>query len=278
MLPSKKIIITALLCIVIVSVVVNNKIQQNKQATTANNLSLVAVQTPDPETIRTQLQNKILASASQNTGANSKNSITKNLSQDFAQNYLVLKNSGTLNTQNEAKLIQNLSSTYATTSQLSFQLKDILTFSDLDKEKTRTFGNTAAKIIISHYQTLKTSPLDIISADQSSNSTSTLALELAPLAKSYRIIVLDLEKTPAPANLAANYLEIVNGYAHLADDIDNMSVYFSDSVRGFIGINNYSQDIVTQINLLKTAADYFASNGILFSSTDSGKIWSSLTQ
>ncbi len=274
MLPSKKIITIALGCLIVLGVAVRNTVGQEKDsALTSTGNSVVAVQPTDTANVRTQLLNKVSANSSVDTGS----SLTRNLSQDFAQNYIVLKNSGTLTTDNEAQLIQNLTTTYATTSAQSFTLRDISTFSDLDKEKTHTFGNNVAKTVITYYQSLKTSPVDIISADQNANSTTTVAAELSPIAKSYRMLALDLQKIPAPANEAANYLEIINGYAHLADDVDNMSVFFSDSVRGFIGINNYQQDSANQINLLKTAASYLAGNGILFSNTDSGKIWSSLT-
>ena len=278
MLPSKKIIAIGAGCVLILGLVIRTTVSKNDLAAQNKIEPVVPEQLTTSDTVRNKLLSKIAESANETSSTTNQNSITKNISQDFAQNYLVLKSKGTLTTQNEAQLIQNLTTTYATTSTLSFSLNDIQSFSDLNKEKTHIFGNTVAKIVISYYKSLKSSPIDILDNAHTTNSTSTVPSSLKPIAKSYRLLALDLQKVPAPANIAASYLQVVNGYAHLADDVDNMSVFFSDSVRGFIGINNYQQDASKQIELLKTVADYFTSNGILFSNTDSGKIWNSLTQ
>ena len=92
----------------------------------------------------------------------------------------------------------------------------------------------------------------------------------------YRSIVLGLIKIPAPISLAGAYLEFVNNYLRLANDIDNLSAYYSDPVRGLVGITNYHNDSANQINLLKNMGVYFKTNGIMFSNTDSGAVWSSM--
>jgi hypothetical protein len=204
-------------------------------------------------------------------------SLTEQMSRDFAMNYLNLSKNGNWNSDSQAELIQNLVDNYATTTSTQLTLQDVLTFSDRETEKTKQFGNNTAKTVINYYPQLKTSPVDILSdAMNNKAATSTTASQLATISHAYRSIALDLQKIPAPVSLAAEYLDVINGYIKLADDVDNMRASFDDSVRGFVGLSNFQKDGEAQANLLKNITTYFASNGILFTSTEEGRIWNSL--
>jgi hypothetical protein len=223
----------------------------------------------------TQLKSKI----SQNQASTSdRQTVTSQISQNFAQNYLNLKSTGQLSTSSVAGIIQNIATQPHASSSIALSLRDISTFSDRDVEKVHNFGNAVAKAIINYYSTLKKSPIDLMTEAQNSNSTEAFQAKVLPIVKAYRSMAVDLAKIPAPANLAADYLDTINGYIYLGDDVENMSVVFSDSVRGFIGLNNYQKDLLNQADLLKNLASYFKTNAILFSNTEAGGIWSSLIQ
>lgn len=205
--------------------------------------------------------------------------VTNSVSEEFAQQYAALQQNGTWNTDTQAKLITDITTSYATTSPHGLALSDISTFSDRDTEKIRVFGNQSAKTIINYYPALKNSPLDILSQSQTSGeATSTLPAKLIPISQAYRSVALNLQKISAPANEAANYLAVINGYILIADSIDDMKTYYTDPVRGLRGLSGYQKNLLSQIDLLKNIASYLNSNGILFSNTEDGRIWSSLLQ
>jgi hypothetical protein len=172
-------------------------------------------------------------------------------------------------------LINSLSNEYSKTSRTALSLSDIFTFSDREKDKVYEFGNAVAKTVIIHFPKLNADPIALLAEAEQTNATSSAKDKLDAMAKEYRLMALDLQKIPAPASVASHYLGVINGYVYLADDLDNMNLSFTDPARGFIGVSNYQKDIATQINLLKNIKDYFDSNGILFSNTEEGAIWSS---
>lgn len=204
------------------------------------------------------------------------NTLTDSISQEFAQNYLKYQQNGDLTVEDEADLLNTMASTYATDSSITLSLSDISTFPDENKAKVKEFGNRTAQAVLSYYNILKTSPIDIISESQAKNATTTLEAKLIPIAKSYHSLALDLQKIPAPQSFAPYYVDSINGYIALGDDVEKMSGYFSDPVKSFLGLNKYQNDLVAQIDLLKNFPIYFKSNDILFNESEEGKVWTSL--
>lgn len=273
MQSSKKITIIAFVCLFSLATVVYVKAKPRVSSTEAKMVDLTITPTTQSSATLQAIQEKI-APPAENSG---QPSLTDKISQDFVEKYTSLAQNGSWNTDSQAQLITDLASNYGTTSPHGLALSDLSTFSDLDKEKIHIFGNTVAKTVLQYYNRLKKSPLDILAQAQAdTNASTTLLTELAPLSTTYRAMALDLQKIPAPANLAANYLSMINGYISVADSIDDMQRYYVDPVRGMRGISSYEKIFVDQAELLKTIANYFNSNGILFSNTDTGAIWNSL--
>jgi hypothetical protein len=179
--------------------------------------------------------------------------------------------------EEDPELIDKLTAYYATTSSVTLSLSHISTFPDTDKVKVKEFGNLTAKTILNHNSILKNSPLDILAEAESKKMDAQMLIdELAPIAKAYRMLALELQKIPAPESQKQTYLDIINGYIKLGDDVENMSYFFADPIRSFLGVNNYQNNFVIQLDLLKNTTNYFDSNAILFNETEDGRIWSSL--
>jgi hypothetical protein len=274
MLPSKKIIGISALCLIVLGGVVYSKVKPGSSLVSSA-LDLKVVQSTSTPTNLHLLQSKVASSNQSTTNANFEEpSLTQAISQDFASEYVNLQATGNDSLQNKAALITNLSQRYATSTKITLSLRDISTFPDGDTVKARAFGNTASHIILNHYKTLKVSPLDLISEAQQTKDPS-ITLKLQKIANAYRTIGLELQKTPAPASFAPFYLQIINGYLSLADDVEYMSAYYADPVKSFIGINNYQNELFVQADLLKNFPIYFEANGILFSNEEDGILWSS---
>lgn len=270
--PSKKIITLGVACLSIVGVVIFIKVKSQSDELVASNASNNIVATQVTQSALSILKQQVLT---QQAGTAS-SSITSSLSKEFAQNYLALQKHGQLSTTTEAELITTLALKYSANTTKTLQLNDISTFSDRDKVKVTGFGNAAARVIKKYAPLLQESPITLLGDAQASNDSATYKKKLLPISRAYRALALELTKIPAPANLVAEYVGFINGYIHFADDVDNMSANFDDAVRGFIGLNDYQQNFVDQINLLKNIQNYFVSNGILFSNTDDGSIWTSI--
>lgn len=210
--------------------------------------------------------------------ASPSSSVTQNISRDFFLNYVDLQNQGKWSIESQSTLIEKLSNTYATSTAPILKVSDVAVFSDRETTKTHVFANTVAATIKKYDASLKTSPIDILNgAVNGQNSTSTIKADLAPISNTYILLVNDLKKIPAPANLAATYVAVINEYSQLGAGVTDMSFYFDDSVRGFMGLTNYQVAYTNQYYLLKNMADYFKTNGILFSNTEEGRVWSSLS-
>jgi hypothetical protein len=274
-LPSLKITTLALVCLIVLATVIYINVIPHNNSNQVQSLNLSVENSTTTGSPLAQLKSKI----SQNQASTSDSqTVTSQISQNFAQNYLNLKSAGQLSTSSVSDLIQNIATTPHATSSIALSLRDISTFSDRDVEKVHNFGNATAKAVLKYYSILKISPLELLNQAQTSGNTSTFQAEITPIANAYRSLALDLVKIPAPANLAADYLDTMNGYLALSDDVANMSASFRDPVRGFAGLNNYQADLPNQAYLLKNIADYFKTNAILFSNTEAGGIWSSLIQ
>jgi hypothetical protein len=274
-LPSKKLIALSVVCLVILGGVAYNKVTPGSSLI-APALDLKVVQSTTTISNLDILKSKIAASQAPAPTNYTEPSLTEAISQDFAQKYINLQNSGNSDIQTQAELINSIAKTYATSSHLTLSLSDISTFPEPDVAKTKAFGNATVKAITKYQETLKKSPIDIINEAETNQTTNDIQLQLRTIATAYRSLGSDLQKIPAPASFEPFYLDVINGYLALGDDVDYMSAYAHDPVKSMIGLNNYQNDWVNQIELLKNFPIYFDSNDILFSNGEEGVRWSSL--
>jgi hypothetical protein len=274
-LPSKKIIILSCVCLVALGSIVYNKVEPGSLLVTPA-LTLTVVQSTSTLSNVQALQNKIAANEPTATTTGLEPSLTEAISQDFLTNFTTLKTTNPNDIAAQAQLIDNLTQKYATSTKITLALKDISTFSDKDTVKAKAFGNASMHAILNYYNTLKVSPIDVLNESTKANATTSIQANLVPIAKAYRSLGLELEQIPVPATFAPYYLDIVNGYLGLGDDVDYMSAYSADPVKGFIGLTNYQNDLFKQVELLKNIPNYLKANGILFSKGEDGVLWSSL--
>ncbi len=275
-LPSKKIIILGCACIVALGGVVYAKVQPGSSLVSPA-FDITVVQSTSTPSNLYLLQSKIQSSSNGSLPMTLEEpSLTTAISQDFISNYTKLDANDPENYAAKAELIGNLAQQYATSTKITLPSKDISTFADSDTAKVKAFGNATITAILTYYKTLKTSPIDILSEAEKTRTTETVGTRLLPIAKAYRSLALDLQKIPAPGSFSPFYLDIINGYIALGDDIEYMSVYHSDPLKSFIGLNNYQKDLFAQADLLKNFPIYFKANGILFSNDEDGAMWISL--
>jgi len=275
-LPSKKIIILGCACVLALGGVVYAKVQPGGSLVSPAFDIKIIQSTSTPSSLYL-LQSKIQNAPSASLPMTLEEpSLTTAISQDFIANYTKLDANDPENYTAKAQLIGNLAQQYATSTKITLSSNDISTFSDSDTIKVQAFGNATIKAIFSYYKILKTSPIDILSEAEKAQTTETVGTKLLPIAKAYRSLALDLQKIPAPSSFSPYYLDIINGYLALGDDIEYMSVYHSDPLKSFIGLNNYQNDLFAQADLLKNFPIYFKANGILFSNDEGGAMWLNL--
>jgi hypothetical protein len=273
---SKKLVLIGVACAVALGGVVYGKVKPHFAKANTKSGTLTAIYGANPNgTTLDILKEKVNLDGTPSDPKESK-PLTSTISQDFAQNYLTLKNTGALTPENQAMLITTITMDYSSTSRKGLDLSDIYTFSDREKDKIHIFGNSVARTVISYFGQLQQNPITMLADAEKNNATTSIPVKLGAMAKTYRLLALDLQQIPAPATLAAQYLGVINGYVFLADDLDNLSVSFTDPARGLIGGSNYQKDIAKQIELLKNIHSYFETNGILYSNTEEGAIWSSI--
>lgn len=272
-LPSKKILITIIVCLVVIGIA--GFFKQHELASLIG-INENAPLTPQQGTSTINLQSRNFYENA--VPVTPSTTVTQKFSRDFFLNYVDLQNQGKWDINSQASLIDSLSTAYASSSKPGIKASNIAVFSDLDKDKVRAFGNAVAQTLTKYSANLKDNPIDILADVINKNSTTTLQTRLAPLSRTYRLMAKDLARIKAPASMAATYADIINMYGQIANGIDDTAAYFSDPVRGFLGLNTYRAAYVNEVNLLKNLADYFKSNGILFSNTEAGYVWGSLSQ
>ena len=176
------------------------------------------------------------------------------MAKDFFSQYILAAQGGqTISSDNANQIAQNTLSTSAYTNTkgaiyTALNLKSI--------SKSSTANMTAYKTALAHiFQTrmntvsTQQDPLDIFNKAIQSENESDLA-PLDPIITSRKGVMSDMLNMDVPQGLIQAHLDLLNAYSDFVTSVEAMRVVFSDPVRSFAGINQYSTALTTLQNAI----------------------------
>ncbi len=223
----------------------------------------------------------VLPVESEGTNASSTSLIDTNLttilSKQVFSNFMVLNQSGNLNTQTINDLTDQLSSQIIekVPKAKTYTVADLNIVSNPTKEDIKKYGNDFF-ILRNNSQnayirgiTAQDSPL----LDTSENGVvGTYVL----VGKIYEKMSVDLLKLSVPKELIELHLKIVNNYAETGYGLKQFGQLNTDPVVAIAGLNIYKANSEQEDSLLLQIASYFVRNDIIFNENEPGYGWNIL--
>lgn len=276
-LPGKNVLVLAAVCLSIIGGVSAYKIAQSarlKMAETteggivASNIATVPASTNKLLNALQEIELTSGNTTSTNPFAPSANdTLTDRLSKNFFSSYAKTQGSDSSELPDDETLINNALSTVDT----SKMPKEKYTTSDMKivagntKEELRAYGNAFAKIQYEGLLPIRQNP-------------SVYQNDLSSIGTVYAPIAARLIKIPVPVAIAAEHLAIVNGFYISSEDFKLIDEQSKDPMKSLLGLRQYKDTVERQTRMYTDIANYFKSNGILFTDTEPGFFWTELTE
>lgn len=119
---------------------------------------------------------------------------------------------------------------------------DILISNDTSAEAARVYANAVAQIAIDHSIPKETeNEVRILEKALRQNDPAVLT-ELDVILASYEGMLTAMLKTPAPANLVKEHLDLINVYYAITNGIKAMRIAFDDPLLALLRIQRYKDD------------------------------------
>ncbi len=203
--------------------------------------------------------------------------LTTILSKQVFSNFMVLNQSGNLNSQTISDLTDQLSSQIiekVPTAKV-YTIADLNIIKNPTEEDIKKYGN---EFFIIRNNTQNAFIRDISSpgsplldkSDTGSMNTYILAGKL------YEKIVNDLLTLSVPANLVDLHLAILNNYSGSAFGLKMFGQLDNDPVAAIGGLNSYSKNVTVEETMVSNMAKYLRDSGIIFNENEPGYGWNSL--
>ncbi len=192
-------------------------------------------------------------------------SLTETVSTSFISNYTLLKQAGRL----DDATLERLSLEVAEEAyrkgliQNKYIVSDIKTFEGTNEESVRQYGNAFAGIHANY-------TASILAVDKTREDY------IPTLVGLYTSFAEELVHIPTPKALATVHADYSNNIYKTGQALPHLGAIAKDPVRATIVKNQYTIIDAQQPVFLKTIADYFKSNGILFTNDEVGRMWTNL--
>jgi hypothetical protein len=192
-------------------------------------------------------------------------SLSETVATSFISNYTLLNQAGRL----DEETLEQLSFEIAQEAYRKAEVKgiyivsDVKTFTEIDKERIRQYGNTFASIQNNYYE-------QILAADKTDDSYISTIVAL------YTSFAEELIHVPTPAALATTHVDFANNIYKTGQALPHIANKAQDPVRATIAENQYEVVVEEQTTFSQTIAAYFKSNGILFNNDELGSMWNTI--
>lgn len=122
-----------------------------------------------------------------------------------------------------------------------FQKSDIYIMEEWEEEDIINYANTLASILLNNNIPIVGSELDILTDIYIDNNTERLN-DLYSIINTYKKFRDDTLKLPVPATLAKEHLDLINSYNAVYEDIEGMSLKYTDPMVSFVHAKRYLDD------------------------------------
>lgn len=153
--------------------------------------------------------------------------------------------------------------------------KDILISVDSSAAAIRRYGNELGAIFIKYNNPNARNEM-VIAKESVDQEDPDILKELDPIVASYKNIISEIVKIPAPQVLSVNHLELVNAMSILYFSADSLRKMDSDTVSGIQGSGVWLSG-ATKLNMaFNVLKRNLSTNGIVYSSTETGFFFTQL--
>ncbi len=198
------------------------------------------------------------------------------LSKKLFAEYVNLKQSGNFNDDSINKAMMNLISEIKDKKETKyFFAKDLKTFSDSDKLSARKYGNSFASIRNKYDKLYMENPI-VGTEDPASIMSPEFAKSITRASDLYLKMTQELSKLEVPNGLVDTQTKILNNYKTSAEGLKGFSSLGQDPIVAMIGLQKHSDAAEKENDLLRSMADYFLKNGVIFSEGESGNFWNNI--
>ncbi|MBU6431007.1 hypothetical protein KGQ29_01380 [Patescibacteria group bacterium] len=236
---------------------------------------------PDAEKVRRKMKEideKSLNNLNGNIAGNqyATDTETNLLGKKLFAEYINLKQSRNLNDDSINKAMMNLVSEIRNKDTVTYYfVKDLKTFPDSDKLSVKKYGNSFA-MIRNKYDSLYMQNPVVGSEDPAGITSPEFTRGVARASDLYLKMTQELSKLQVPKGLADAHTEILNDYRASAEGLKGFGSLGNDPIVAMIGLQKHSDAASKENNLLRSIADYFLKNGIIFSEEESGNFWNKI--
>ena len=264
-MPSRKIIYLAVAAILVIVVAFIYKYHGAEGVLGEKSLTYEASQTPvpcpeDQLTPGNPCVNEAIKTVVEEDSGDRGN-LTKNLSKSFFTSYLNAQDeTGDVSTDDRLSIIQSsLSTTPSSTVPVKYILGSLDITDSPNQAEIRAYGNEFAQI----YR-------DNLAAYVSLNTPT-----YEESANYYKNLAEALSRVKVPQAMAETHLNILNSYNQMYVALLDLDNYDEDPLKGFYAMVSFRNNQNILPTFLAKMANYFKSNGIIFSKSEPGSFWNS---
>lgn len=259
-LRNKKIIASAILCLVIIGIF------------------FYFVKVRNPEEYRNQKILDLVAVSSKKMDGEF--NATKKINDDLLGQYFLLKNSnagGNLSTSTKIALVDtiiknNLPDIKAKT----YSISDLCTINKEDSASLKKYGNALGYILVKDSQnTTKRNEIFILQ-DALRKNDKNIIKQLDPIIEGYSNIIKDYLAIEVPKSASSFHLSLINNTSKVLSDVQNMRIVFDDPAKSITGISAYKADAKNLALAIYNTVSYFKEKKVNFIKTEYGYIFTSL--
>lgn len=232
----------------------------------------------DGDILRNELAgNRILSQISGDnnyrvTEINSGN-LTESVSKNLFSNFLIAKQNSEEFDQEGA--INDVLSSIATTDDNFYSQVDIAIIPDDDIKILHSFGNTLAQHILL-YPRIGIEEIFLLFQDIFDNNNNISIQEMKNQSELYKNLAKDLVSLPVPSILNLSYLDLVNAYYTTSVGLSQMSNVHTDALRSISGFTLYQESMEKTLQSLIQIADILKDQDVIFSIGDEGFVWQNI--
>lgn len=185
--------------------------------------------------------------------------LTAQLSRDFMSQYLLLKRGGRdLTKEDIDNIVTNITSSpqYIESSGPVYISKNLKITSQTDKDTVQKYKSEITAVLTKRTKEIKYNPITIVTTAITEKNELVLK-QLDPIILTTKSTVTDLLNIEVPADAVGVHLDLLNGSSNILNDLEGMRVSFTDPIRSFVVLNQYSTHITNIQTALTKMSSYF---------------------
>lgn len=198
---------------------------------------------------------------------------TEKLARDFFARYLELNQAGlSKDKESQTALVEEvLKSGLVISIPKTYSIKDILTTPDNSKDSIKKYGNQIAAVL-EQYR-LKGRDEAVIAKESFDKEDPEILKEIDPIISTYKKILGDLTKVPAPSEIASMHVELINAINIFLFSAESFRGSDTDAIRGIQAVKEYPIAGKTLASSLQNIRNFLISTGVSYGKNEPGYLF-----